>query len=80
MHRDRRSPDRRSPDSLLAQVAGPRPERFLRLDEVLHVALQLELVVARLRRRRRRRRLVRRNLHVAVVLEARCRPESAGPS
>ena len=47
----------------------PRPQRLLRLHEVLHVALQLELVVARLRRRRRRRWLVGRNRHVPVVLE-----------
>jgi hypothetical protein len=42
-----------------AKIGGARRERVLRLHEVLHVALQLELVVARLRRRRRRR-LVRR--------------------
>src|ERR1051326_2069655 len=57
------------PDSLLDRFS-PRPERFFRLDEVLQIALQLELVVARLRRSRRRRRLVGRNLHVPVVLES----------
>src|SRR5437867_1305993 len=54
---------------LLPQVSRPRRQSILRLHETLHVALQLELVVARLRRRRRRRRLVRRNPHVPVVLE-----------
>src|SRR5581483_4727804 len=62
--------DSRLPTALLAEVAGARPERFLGLDEVLHVALQLELLVARLHRRRRRRRLVRRNRDVPVELEA----------
>src|SRR6266852_6776647 len=46
-----------------------RAQRFLGLHEVLHVPLQLELIVARLRQRRRRRRLVRRDPHLAVVLE-----------
>src|SRR5216683_2354607 len=62
----------RSRSALLAQIAGSRTEGFLRLHEVLHVPLQLELVVARLRRRRRRR-LVRRDPHVPVVLEPRPR-------
>ena len=44
----------RLPD-LLAEVPRPRTERFFRLDDVLHVVLELELVVARLRQRRRRR-------------------------
>jgi hypothetical protein len=30
------------------EVPGPRTGRFFRLDEVLHVALELQLVVARL--------------------------------
>ena len=53
--------------NLFAEVAGARADRFFRLHGVLHVTLQLELVVARLRRQRRR--LVRRDLHVPVVLE-----------
>src|SRR5687768_10571466 len=44
--------------SLLDIVPG---EGFFRLDEVLHLALELELLR---RRRRRRRRLVRRDPHV----------------
>ena len=57
---------------LLSDVAYTRHDGVFRLDKVLHVALQLELVVARLRRRRRQRRqrLVRRDPHVAVVQEA----------
>ena len=54
----------------LLEVVGPRRDRHVvGLHEVLHVALQLELVVARLRQRRRRRWLVGRNRHVPVVLE-----------
>src|SRR5687768_2081715 len=63
---------------LLSEVPGTRTEGFLGLHEVLHIALQLELVVARLRRRGRRRRLVRRDLDVAVILEAgACRDQPA---
>ena len=58
---------------LLTEVSGARTEGFLRLHEVFHVSLQLELVVARLRRRGRRRRLVWRNLHAPVILEPRSR-------
>src|ERR1700730_11784042 len=53
-----------SVDGLSARAQG-----FLGLHEVLHVPLQLELIVTRLRQRRRRRRLVRRDAHLAVVLE-----------
>src|SRR5471032_109171 len=54
---------------LLDRVAAPRAQRFFRLDEVLHVALEIELLVGRLRLRRWRRRLVRRDPHVPVILE-----------
>ena len=54
---------------LLTEVPGEGTEGFLRLQEVFHVPLQLELVVARLRQRGRRRRLVWRNLHASVILE-----------
>src|ERR1700694_2966855 len=49
--------------SLFPDIPCPWRQGFFGLDKVLHVALQFELVVARLRRRRRRRRLVGRNLH-----------------
>src|SRR5215467_11700417 len=54
---------------LLAQVSRPGRERFVRLDEVLHVALQFQLVVRRLDRRWRRWRFVRRDAYLPVVLE-----------
>src|SRR5688500_683641 len=57
----------------LLHVAGGRSDahRLLRLERVLDLPIQIELVLGRLRRRRRRRRFVRRNSHVPVVLEAR---------
>src|SRR5262245_61930263 len=54
---------------LLPEVSRAWPQRFFGLDEVLHVALEIHLLVGRLRQRRRRRRFVRRNPDVAVVLE-----------
>src|SRR5262249_28473670 len=60
---------RRSTD-LFAEIPRPRRERFFRLDEVLHIPLEIELLIARLRRRRRWRRLVRRDPDVSVVLES----------
>src|SRR5215472_13890878 len=63
---------------LLAQVSRPRCERFVRLDEVLHVALQFQLVVRRLDRWWRRWWFVRRDAYLPVVLEpGACRNQAA---
>jgi len=56
---------------LLPRLDAVGTHGAFRLDEVLHLALELEVVVARLRDRRRRRRLVGRDRHVPVEVEAR---------
>src|ERR1043166_1162780 len=70
-------PITRLPLSLAPRLRNLRHERFIRLDEVLHVAFELELVVGRLDRRRRRRWFVRRDADLPVVLEARARRNEA---
>src|SRR5688572_6247934 len=46
-------------------------ERFFRLGEILHLAIELQILVARLLHRWRRWRFVRRNLHVPIPPEPR---------
>src|SRR5215510_6377552 len=62
---------------LLAQISRARRQCLVRFDEVLHVALQFELVVRRLDRRRRRRWFVRRDAYLPVILEPGARRDQA---
>ena len=48
------------------RLVGPAIERFFRLGQLLHLAIELHVLVARLLHGRRRWRFVRRNLHVAI--------------
>src|SRR3954470_19840551 len=64
-------PITRLPDYPITRLLNLVPrEGLFGFHEVLHLAFELQLLR---RRRRRRRRLVRRDVHVAVELEARAR-------